>query len=290
MGIVSYNKTAYDIIHPVFTAPPFWWILRDEQSRSDRSFENTIIENLYMGVKQMGGDRNIHVCISAAFYNMFKLRSDKPYIYIYIYTHTRIHICKYPLRTCKQWCRHVCLAPRGLPSTADPPLWSLINWPCEHVPLETCTLRFWAQGNYESFVMDWSRLVSNLLKFGQKTKNSKGLYAPRVQVRIFEERAFSDSGTSSGVFNPTRRQRSSTSPPSPCEDSRLAEYCWTKYCGNCKITMMVSELWKGPPHPFNRTPLSDERRGSSAPACRAPPPRGARASLISGSLVKGNPV
>ena len=37
-------------------------------------------------------------------------------------------------------------------------------WSGEHVPLETCTLRFWEQGNYEYFMMDWTRLVTNLLK------------------------------------------------------------------------------------------------------------------------------
>ena len=37
---------------------------------------------------------------------------------------------------------------------------------------------------------------------------------------------------------------------------RLAEYCWTNCSWNYKLIMMVSELWKRPPYPFNLQPYS----------------------------------
>ena len=60
------------------------------------------------------------------------------------------------------------------------------GWLFEHVTLETRTLRFSEHIKSEYSMMDWTRLVSNLLHNYSQTA-PKGRYAPRVHVRIFEQ-------------------------------------------------------------------------------------------------------
>ena len=43
-----------------------------------------------------------------------------------------------------------------------------MTWSCKDVPLESFTLRCWGLDNYEYFMMDWTRLVSKLLKLMPK--------------------------------------------------------------------------------------------------------------------------
>ena len=92
-------------------------------------------------------------------------------IYIYIYIHLSIYIERERDSTFDEAPRHA--AVKGSPGHA-----SLYPW-------KRVTLILREQVISEHFMMDWTRLVSNLLKKCPK-RNPQELYAPRVRVRIFD--------------------------------------------------------------------------------------------------------